>query len=52
VGRACGMHGRGEKQGFGGKAQRKKTKALMRGWDQNGAYGDLLGGGSGVDSLG
>jgi hypothetical protein len=27
VGRACGMHGRGEKsaQGFGGKAQRKET---------------------------
>jgi hypothetical protein len=27
VGRACGMHGRGEKrvQGFGGNAQRKKT---------------------------
>jgi hypothetical protein len=29
VGRACSMHGRGEKsvQGFGGKAQRKKAKA-------------------------
>jgi hypothetical protein len=29
VGGACGKHGRGEKrvQGFGGKAQRKKTKA-------------------------
>jgi hypothetical protein len=27
VGRACGMHGRGEKsvQGFGGKARRKET---------------------------
>jgi hypothetical protein len=27
VGRACGMHGRGQKsvQGFGGKGQRKET---------------------------
>jgi hypothetical protein len=41
-GRACGMHGRGEKrvQGFDGKARRKKTtcktKVQMGGWDQNG----------------
>jgi hypothetical protein len=35
VGRACGMHGRGEKraQGFGGKAQRKKDHLEDQGVD-------------------
>jgi hypothetical protein len=43
VGRACGMHGKGEKsvQGFGGKARRKETtgknKAYVGRWDQNGS---------------
>jgi hypothetical protein len=44
------MHTRGEKsvQGLGGKARKKeitwKTKAKMGGWDQNGSWGDWLGG--------
>jgi hypothetical protein len=43
VGRACGMHGRGEEcvQGFDWKARRKettlKTKAWIGGWNQNGS---------------
>jgi hypothetical protein len=57
VGRACGTNGRGEEnvQGFRGKAQRKKfickTKAYIGGWDENGPWGDWLGG-CGVDSPG
>jgi hypothetical protein len=49
VGGTCGTRGRGEKsvQGFSGKARRKettgKTKALMRGWEQNGSQEDWLG---------
>jgi hypothetical protein len=48
VGAACSTHGRGEKgvHGFGGKSRRnettRKTEAQMRGWDQNGSYGDWL----------
>jgi hypothetical protein len=49
VGGTCGMHGKGEEcvQGFDGKFRRKemtwKTKAQIRGWNQNGSYGDCLG---------
>jgi hypothetical protein len=51
VGGACGMHGRGQKsvQDFGGKARSKdrtrNSEAYIGGWDQNGPYGDWLGGG-------
>jgi hypothetical protein len=57
VGGACGTHGRGEKsvQGLGGKARRKetagKTKAYWGRWDQNGSWGDWVGG-CGLDSTG
>jgi hypothetical protein len=57
VGTAFGTHGRGDKivHGFGGKARRKvttrKTKAEVRGWDQNGSWRDWLGVWIGFDWL-